>query len=107
MWTLSTKMSVRRNRVSWGLYEAVSEVSYHGRSSRRLSAHRLLESICGMVVNSYSGDLHMQISYPRVKTFSKEVFPLAPSPLESGQYFADDRMFPQTEVAHWIRVNVQ
>lgn len=72
-------------------------MAYHGRSSRRLLARRPLGSICGVVVNSYSGDLHMQISYPRVKTFSNEVFPLAPSPLESGQYFADDRILAQIE----------
>lgn len=60
-----------------------------------------------MVVNSYSGDLHMQISYPRVKTFSNEVFPLAPSPLESGQYLADDRILAQIEAGQGMRVNVQ
>lgn len=60
-----------------------------------------------MVVNAYSGDLHMQISYPRVKTFSNEVFPLAPSPLESGQYFAGDRILARIEAVQGVRVDVQ
>lgn len=52
----------------------------------------------------YCGDLHMQISYPRVKTFSSEVLPLAPSPLGSGQYSGDDRMVARIEAVQWMRV---
>ena len=52
---------------------------------------------------AYCGDLHMQISYPRVKTFSSEVLPLAPSPLGFGQYVGDDRMVARIEAAgEWI-----
>lgn len=49
----------------------------------------------------------MQISYPRVKTFSNEVFPLAPSPLESSQYIAGDRKLARIEAVQGVRVDVQ
>lgn len=48
---------------------------------------RLSGNICkGVRVTATQCDQHVGQTYPRVNTFNKLVFPLAPSPLRAGQY---------------------